>query len=41
MGHEMAGEVVEISPAVTNVKPGDRMGIETVLGDAPRDWCRV
>ena len=41
MGHEMAGEVVEIGKAVTNVKPGDRVVIETLLGDGTCDWCRV
>lgn len=41
MGHEMAGEVVEVGPEVTNVKPGDRVVIETVLGDGTCDWCRV
>ncbi len=33
MGHELAGEVVEVGEAVTNVKPGDRVVIETVMGD--------
>jgi L-iditol 2-dehydrogenase len=41
MGHEMAGEVVEVGKAVTNVKPGDRVVIETLLGDGTCDWCRV
>ena len=41
MGHEMAGEVVEIGSAVKNVKPGDRVVIETLLGDGTCDWCRV
>jgi len=41
MGHELAGEVVEVGEAVTNVKPGDRVVIETVLGDDTCDWCRV
>src|SRR5215217_4030456 len=41
MGHEMAGEVVEVGSAVTNVKPGDRVVIETLLGDGTCDWCRV
>lgn len=41
MGHEMAGEVVEVGAAVTNVKPGDRVVIETLLGDGTCDWCRV
>lgn len=41
MGHEMSGEIVEVGEAVTNVKPGDRVVIETVLGDDTCDWCRV
>jgi L-iditol 2-dehydrogenase len=32
MGHELAGEVVEVGPDVFNVKPGDRVVIETVMG---------
>lgn len=41
MGHELAGEVVEVGTAVTNVKPGDRVVIETLLGDGNCEWCRV
>jgi L-iditol 2-dehydrogenase len=41
MGHELAGEVVEVGPEVTHVKPGDRVVIETVLGDDTCDWCRI
>lgn len=41
MGHEVSGEVVEVGDEVTNVKPGDRVVIETVLGDDTCDWCRV
>lgn len=41
MGHELAGEVVEVGEAVTDVKPGDRVVIETVLGDDRCEWCRV
>ncbi len=41
MGHEMAGEVVEVGEAVKNVQPGDRVVVETVLGDDTCDWCRV
>jgi L-iditol 2-dehydrogenase len=41
MGHELSGEVVEVGPAVTNVAPGDRVVIETVLGDGTCDYCRV
>ncbi len=31
MGHEFAGEVVEVGPKVTRVKPGDRVAIEPIL----------
>lgn len=41
MGHEMAGEIVDVGKDVTNVKPGDRVVIETLLGDGTCDWCRV
>ncbi len=41
VGHELSGDVVEVGEAVTNVKPGDRVVIETVLGDDTCDWCRV
>ncbi len=41
MGHEVACEVVEVGDEVTNVKPGDRVVLETVLGDETCEWCRV
>src|SRR5206468_591630 len=41
MGHELAGEVVEVGEAVEHVRPGDRVVVETVLGDDRCDWCRV
>lgn len=41
MGHELAGEVVEVGSKVTSVKPGDRVVVETLLGDGTCDWCRV
>lgn len=41
MGHEVACEVVKVGDAVTNVKPGDRVVLETVLGDGTCEWCRV
>lgn len=31
MGHEFAGEVIEVGDAVTRVKPGDRVAIEPIL----------
>jgi L-iditol 2-dehydrogenase len=41
MGHELSGEVVEVGPAVKNVKPGDRVVIETLLGDETCEWCNI
>lgn len=41
MGHELAGEVVEVGEDVTNVKVGDRVVIETVLGDDACEWCKA
>src|SRR3954447_16465197 len=41
MGHEVAGEVVEVGENVDNVKPGDRVSIETVMGDGVCEYCRV
>jgi L-iditol 2-dehydrogenase len=40
-GHELAGEVVEVGENVANVKPGDRVVIETVMGDGVCEFCRV
>jgi L-iditol 2-dehydrogenase len=40
-GHELAGEVVEVGSGVTNVKPGDRVVIETVMGDGVCEYCRI
>lgn len=41
MGHELAGEVVEIGDEVTHVAVGDRVLIESVLGCGHCEWCRV
>jgi len=41
MGHELAGEIIEVGEDVVHVKPGDRVVIETLLGDETCDWCRV
>jgi L-iditol 2-dehydrogenase len=41
MGHELAGEVVEVGPDVTRVSVGDRVLIESVLGCGRCEWCRV
>jgi len=41
MGHELAGEVVEVGEDVFNVKPGDRVVIESVMGDGVCEFCRI
>lgn len=40
-GHELAGEVVEVGADVFNVKPGDRVVIETVMGDGVCPYCNI
>lgn len=41
VGHELAGEVVEVGSEVTTLQPGDRVVIETVLGDDTCEFCRA
>jgi L-iditol 2-dehydrogenase len=41
MGHELAGEVVEVGDGVVNLKPGDRVVIETVMGDGLCEFCTI
>jgi len=41
MGHELAGEVVEVGEGVTNVKVGDGVVVETVMGDGVCPYCRI
>jgi len=41
VGHELAGEVVEIGDAVVNLRPGDRVVIETVMGDGLCEYCTI
>jgi len=40
-GHELAGEVIETGPAVKNVKPGDRVAIESLVACGHCYWCDV
>jgi L-iditol 2-dehydrogenase len=40
-GHEVAGDIVAVGDEVTNVKPGDRVGVDTVIGCGKCYWCRV
>jgi len=40
-GHELAGDVVAIGKNVENVKPGDRVGVESIVSCGKCYWCRV
>lgn len=40
-GHELAGDVVAVGDDVANFKPGDRVGIESVVSCGRCYWCRV
>src|SRR3954469_9605526 len=41
VGHEVAGEVDQVGPDFTDLKPGDRVVVETVMGDGVCPWCRI
>ncbi len=40
-GHEVAGDIVEVGEDVTNVKVGDRVGVDSVVPCMKCYWCRV
>jgi threonine dehydrogenase-like Zn-dependent dehydrogenase len=40
MGHEFCGQVVEVGPAVTNCKPGDRVAVDQNAGCGHCEECR-
>jgi (R,R)-butanediol dehydrogenase/meso-butanediol dehydrogenase/diacetyl reductase len=39
LGHEFSGEVCEVGPGVTNLKPGDRVVVEPMRVCRPDDQC--
>jgi threonine dehydrogenase-like Zn-dependent dehydrogenase len=40
-GHEVAGDIVAVGEKVTNVKVGDRVGVDSVVSCMECYWCRV
>jgi D-arabinose 1-dehydrogenase-like Zn-dependent alcohol dehydrogenase len=41
LGHEMAGEVAQVGPGVTSVRPGDRVLVYYYVGCGACHWCRT
>ena len=41
VGHEGSGEVIKVGPAVTSVKPGDRIAVEPAMPCGECDQCMV
>ena len=41
LGHEAAGEVVEIGPGVSRVSVGDRVALCPIIGCLECEWCRA
>ena len=39
LGHEFAGEIAEVGPGVTNVRPGDRVAVEPAIPCYACDMC--
>lgn len=40
LGHELSGKVLEVGEGVTNIKSGDRVGIEPLLGCGTCSYCQ-
>jgi len=40
-GHELAGDVIAVGDEVTNIKVGDRVGVDSVLSCGKCYWCKV
>jgi (R,R)-butanediol dehydrogenase/meso-butanediol dehydrogenase/diacetyl reductase len=40
LGHEIAGDVVEVGPDVTRVKVGDRVALCPIIGCLECEWCK-
>jgi L-iditol 2-dehydrogenase len=40
-GHELAGDVIAVGKEVTNVKVGDRVGVDSVISCGKCYWCKV
>jgi threonine dehydrogenase-like Zn-dependent dehydrogenase len=40
-GHELAGDIVEVGSEVTDLKVGDRVGIDSVVSCGKCYWCKV
>ena len=40
-GHEVAGDIVAVGDEVTNVKVGDRVGVDSVVSCGKCYWCSV
>ncbi len=41
VGHEMAGEIAEVGPAVTGLAPGQRVAVDPAVSCGDCDQCRV
>ena len=40
LGHEIAGQIVEVGSNVQRVRPGDRVTVDSVVGCGSCDLCR-